>query len=260
MTTVNGSAPLASAEYAELVARVHAEVAATVPPGSAVLVISKGDAALVELPGLAAAHFPQDPSGGYAGHHPHDSAAAIAHLEELRLKRAGYLVIPATARWWLDFYASFAEHLATHGTLLADVPDTCLIYDLGSRIGDALGADENTGPRVSLDQIREYLENLISTESSVVVLETGGNIAASLAPVRAAGLAPSTLRAADGSLAGLRDLARDGAEYLVVPRAADQWLERHADVAASIESSCRKIADQRHVCRVFELKGLWGEG
>ncbi len=60
-------------------------------------------------PACAAAHFPQDASGGYAGHHPHDSATAIAELEELRRRGAEYLVLPATARWWLDFYGGLAD-------------------------------------------------------------------------------------------------------------------------------------------------------
>jgi GT2 family glycosyltransferase len=97
--------------YRQLVERVRAAVTATVPPGAAVLVVSRGDRDLVELDGLDGLHFPQDAEGRYLGHHPRDSADAVSRLEALRAKGAEYLVVPATAYWWLDHYASFAEHL-----------------------------------------------------------------------------------------------------------------------------------------------------
>jgi hypothetical protein len=82
-----------------------------VPSGSTVLVISRGDRALVELEDRHAGHFPQDPGGGYLGHHPRDSEDAIERLEELRARGADYLVLPSTSYWWLDHYSGFAEHL-----------------------------------------------------------------------------------------------------------------------------------------------------
>ena len=103
---------LGTVEYAELVTRVHEAVRANLPPGASLLVLSKGDTALVEIPGFSAAHFPQDSSGAYAGHHPSDSTAAIAALEHLSRRGSQYLVIPTTALWWLDFYTEFAQHLA----------------------------------------------------------------------------------------------------------------------------------------------------
>ena len=96
---------LGEAEYADLVGRVQEAVVAHLPPGSSLLVVNKGDTALLEIPGMKALHFPQDSTGGYAGHHPLDSASATAELERLRRGGADYLVIPVTARWWLDFYA-----------------------------------------------------------------------------------------------------------------------------------------------------------
>ncbi len=270
---------LGEAQYAELVARVQASVAAFVPPGASVLVLSRGDAALTELPGLAAAHFPQDASGDYAGHHPADSADATARLQTLQRRGAEYLVIPATARWWLKFYVGFAEHLASHCELIADVPDACLIYGLGRRDApEALGDAALQPPRASIEQMRDYLENLISTDRRVAVLETDEQLAAALAPMHATALAGEELEREDGELRregersardgqepergserpllGLTRLARRGVDYLVVPRSADDWLRRHPDVTAGIEARCRKVADQRHLCRVFELRRL----
>src|SRR5438034_539208 len=77
----------------------------------AIIVVSKGDDELLKLGGCCAWHFPQCEDGVYAGFYPVDSAAAIAHLEELRAKGAGFLLFPATSLWWLDHYVAFRWHL-----------------------------------------------------------------------------------------------------------------------------------------------------
>ncbi len=156
---------------------------------------------------------------------------------------AEYLVIPATARWWLDFYEGFAAHLANHGELVADLPDACLIYGLGRLGDDAAGLPAVTKPTASVDQLRDYLENLISTESSVVVLEAGEGAVAALAPLRAVPLALDQVGAEgdEGLLRQLRHRAEAGADYLVVPRAADEWLDgpRRAQPPSSKQRAAR---------------------
>jgi len=249
---MSGNAHLSQSEYAELVSRVQASVAEHVPPGSSVLVVSKGDASLVELPGVTAAHFPQDSGGGYAGHHPHDSATATAQLEELRRRGAEYLVLPASSRWWLDFYREFATHLASHGELVADLPDSCLIYGLGPSTQPQAGSPVVDRPRATMQQVREFLESLVPEEAKLVVLEVEAGLAQALTPLKATALGVGHLAVGD-TLESLRRCARGGAEYLVVPRVADEWLQDHAGVVEEIEESCRKVADQRHLCRVYEL-------
>jgi len=242
---------LGPVEYAELSARLRAEIARSVPPGSSLLVISKGDPALLELPGLSAAHFPQDSAGGYAGHHPFDSATAIAEIEALRRGGAEYLVIPATARWWLDYYDDLARHLANHGTVVADQANCCLIYGLGQFGTDAVpAAAERSG--ASIEQVRDFLRRLIPADATVVVLEGVDGEAGALAPLETVRL-PAVAGVDEGAL--LRELRRhaSAADYLVVPRSSDEWLGAHAAVAASIEDDFRKVADQRHLCRVFAL-------
>jgi len=86
-------------------------VCSTVPPDATVLVVSRGDDALLEFDGRAAEHFPQAQGGGWAGHHPADSEEAIGHLETLRGNGATYLVVPPTYRWWLSFYEGLRDHL-----------------------------------------------------------------------------------------------------------------------------------------------------
>jgi hypothetical protein len=243
---------LGPTEYSELVGRIQAAVTQHVPPGSSVLVVSKGDAALVELPGIAAAHFPQDASGGYAGHHPHDSATAMAELEELRRRGAEYLVLPATARWWLDFYGGLATHLGTHGELVADIEDACLIFGLGRQSQAHDGSPVVTRPRASVEQLRDFLQRLVDEDMGLAVLEVEGGVAPALAPLRAKGLLVGELAAGE-TLRSLRRAVLAGAEYLVVPQDADEWLSGHREVAVEIEENCRTVADQVHLCRVFEL-------
>jgi GT2 family glycosyltransferase len=86
-------------------------VRATVPDDAEVLVVSRGDDALLELDGRVAHHFPQSEKGEWAGHHPADSAEAISQLERLRGGGARYLVVPPTYRWWLSYYDGLRQHL-----------------------------------------------------------------------------------------------------------------------------------------------------
>ncbi len=97
--------------YEREVELVREAVKAAVPAGARTLVISRGDERLLELNGRRAAHFPQAENGGWAGHHPADSAEAVAHLEALRENGAEYLVVPPTYSWWLSHYAGLDEHL-----------------------------------------------------------------------------------------------------------------------------------------------------
>jgi hypothetical protein len=102
--------------------------------------------------------------------------------------------------------------------------------------------------------VRDFLENLISADTRLAVVEAEGGVATALAPIDAAKLGVEELEV--DPLSGLRRAVGEGARYLVVPRSADEWLDEHATVAAVIERRCRKVADQRHLCRVFELDGL----
>src|SRR5262245_23992761 len=142
--------------YMELVDRVRARIRLHVPPGSIVLVAIKGGEALAQLEGYRAWHFPQNEFGVYAGHYPANSAAAVAHLRHLQRCGAQYLVLPWTARWWLDYYADFATHLNTaHAPLVSD-EGLCLIFELHAAAaseadGEALDADghaDDADPRV----------------------------------------------------------------------------------------------------------------
>jgi hypothetical protein len=116
--------------YRDLVDRIRAQVRATVPDRARVLVITRGDEALLRLGGRESGHFPQTPTGLYAGYYPSDGSEAAEHLDELRAAGAEYLVIPADARWWLEHYPELKTALDEHGKLLPGDPETALIYAL----------------------------------------------------------------------------------------------------------------------------------
>jgi glycosyltransferase involved in cell wall biosynthesis len=101
-----------------------------VPEHTTVLVVSRGDDALLRLDGRRLLHFPQVESGVWAGHHPSNSRSAIAQLEELREGGAEFLFFPCTSMWWLEHYDELARHLeASHETVLND-PDRGALFEL----------------------------------------------------------------------------------------------------------------------------------
>jgi hypothetical protein len=123
-------------QYRELVQQVRDCIRLHVPPGSVVLIASKGDEDFMNLVGYRAWHFPQADVGVYAGHHPASSADAIAHLKRLQVRGAQYLVLPWSSRWWLEHYGVLSTHLHTVHDLRISEPEVCLIFELnpaGSR-------------------------------------------------------------------------------------------------------------------------------
>jgi GT2 family glycosyltransferase len=119
-----------SESYAECADGVRRAVSDQVPRGAVVAVVSRGDDGLLRFDGATGWHFPQADDGTYAGHYPADSDDAVAQLERLRSRGAQYLVMPATAAWWLDHYAGFAEFLGRKCGVLFDDPKACRIYQL----------------------------------------------------------------------------------------------------------------------------------
>jgi len=125
-------------EYRSLVRRFADLVRSSVPEGSTVIVVSKGDEELLDIETRSAWHFPQRTDGTYAGYYPFDSASAISHLEELRRKGGEYLGLPASAMWWLEHYEEFRQHLEKRHRTISEDPDAGVIYALD-------GADDNGG-------------------------------------------------------------------------------------------------------------------
>ena len=122
----------ATEEYRQLVERVRDLVRSTLPKDATVLVVSKGDEALLDLDGRPCGHFPQLAGGVYAGHYPADSDEAIAQLDALSEQGARFLVVPQPSLWWLDHYDGLRRYLDGR-TVAGDGDASCAIFDLRSK-------------------------------------------------------------------------------------------------------------------------------
>lgn len=87
-----------------LVDRVRNRISKTVPPGSVITIVSKGDSALLILKQLTAPDFPSDADGAYVGFHPADNGEATRHLEQVGRRGVRFLVFPRTAFWSLNHH------------------------------------------------------------------------------------------------------------------------------------------------------------
>jgi len=68
--------------------------------------------------------------GAYESCDPRDSDEAISHLEAIRARGAEYLLLPATAFWWLDRYQRFREYLEARCPVIVQDENICFIFDL----------------------------------------------------------------------------------------------------------------------------------
>ena len=115
--------------YRRLISAVRTAAREFVPEGERILVVSKGDDALLIIADRETAHFPQGEGGVYAGHHPGDSNEAIRHLEYLREEGWDYLLLPEPSLWWLSHYIEFERHLVTCYECICE-NDACIIFRL----------------------------------------------------------------------------------------------------------------------------------
>jgi glycosyltransferase involved in cell wall biosynthesis len=118
--------------YRELVDGIRMIVERVTPPGSVVMVVSKGDSALTAFENRLGCHFPETSSGVYAGYHPSDSDAAIALLEEAIANGRQYLLFPGTALWWLEHYTGLRTYLESHYHRVWD-DVRCVVYDVRAK-------------------------------------------------------------------------------------------------------------------------------
>jgi hypothetical protein len=107
-------------ERADSTRELRSAIRRTTPAGAVVAVVSRGDAALLELAHRTGWHFPQAQGGEYAGFHPATSEDAIEQLDRARRRGAQFLAFPRTSLWWLEHYEDFARHLHAHHRLVAN--------------------------------------------------------------------------------------------------------------------------------------------
>lgn len=110
--------------------QLRAVVGSILPDDARLLVISKGDEALLKFDKRETRHFPCTEKGSNAGHHPADSDEAIARLREQIALGWEYLLVPAASAWWLEFYDSFTRHLYTSHHLVARQRHVAFIFEL----------------------------------------------------------------------------------------------------------------------------------
>jgi hypothetical protein len=253
---------LARREYQALLARIREIVRDTVPSDARLLAISRGDATLLDMDGRDVQHFPQNEYGVYAGYHPADSTAAITHLEALRGKGAEFLLIPATAFWWLKHYRQFRRHLDHRYRVVARQEDTCVVYSLREEDG---ARDGQQGYRALVAQIREVANALLPADATVAVISSGDEALLQLEGRRAwhfpqdkqgvyAGFYPADSQAAISHLEVLR--AR-GADYFLIPRTALWWLTYYSEFAEHLARRYELVTHQARVCRIYALTPLW---
>ena len=237
--------------------RIQGWVQDAVPAEEATVVVSRGDEALLQLGARSALHFPRLPDGRYAGHHPADSDDAIRQLEELRAQGAGYLVLPNTAFWWLDYYEGFARHLQeNYDTVVSN--DDCRIYRLleeGSAGADTALVGPSRIPvttRANGRILSQYLDTILPPGARTAVL----NSSTAPVPTGTEAWQPPQAAITDPQAAAdeLVGLARRGVEFLVIPSVAFDWVKRHPALARGLKEGPRLVIRQKHICEIYELK------
>jgi GT2 family glycosyltransferase len=119
--------------YEHMTRRIREIVAEKLPPEAVVVVVSRGDDALLQLEPRRALHFPPSEEGGWAGYHPATSEDAVLQLEAMRAAGGQFLLLPSSGLWWLEHYSSFGEHLEANYRVVVRDTDACFIYSLNGR-------------------------------------------------------------------------------------------------------------------------------
>lgn len=265
------------AEYADVRRRIHGLVGTLTDRGSTVAVVSKGDQELVRFDTSEGWHFPRTPDGKYAGHHPADAAEVIAHLEQLRQQGADHFLLPSTYFWWLEHYQGLAQHLQSRYRLVADCPDTCLIYDMrrpaaasarvpASRPVAAASTNGAGAPHPLVPAIRTVLDGLLPEREPVLVVSEGQDELLQLG--RRAQPFPRDLQDAhrssdsvgESEIAAQLAAARTrGLRYLVVPDTARHRVEPSGVLHDPLRKQARELAFREGVCTIYELDPTEGE-
>lgn len=239
-------------DYEQLVSRVRALIRQAVPVRAPALVVSNGDARLVELSEHRLGHFPQTATGLYAGHHPADGGSALADLLSLRASGARFLVIPAPYRWWLDHYGELAQWLHSDGAVVADVADTATVFGLvREQVRDRAGSGSRTAP-----QVTALIDALLPPEAGVAVVAVSpAEIAVQprrrwdIGLVDEAG-SPTVA----GALRAIGNAAREGASYVALALSDDPVQAPDARLRTALETQGRLVCAQRLV-ELYELAG-----
>jgi hypothetical protein len=244
----------AQLDYAEVRNLVRETVEGAVPPGATVAVISKGDDALVRFDGPHGWHFPRTATGEYAGHYPEDTAAVVAHLEDVRAGGAQYFAIPTTYEWWLDHYVGLAEYLETNHQLVAGSRESCLVYSLIGDFGAATASSDDEAPATRLQRFL----GILLPEDARFVLVTGGDadeasVGESETWSIATDVIASDTRRIDAELAAMEERLAGQVDYVVIPRSIAAHSGRSNRLIERARRRWRLLTEQEHMVTVFAL-------
>jgi hypothetical protein len=242
--------------------RMRERVVGTVPPRATVLVATRGQEHLLDALTRPAWHFPQNGAGAYVP--VTDSRALMVQLDELRARKADYLVIPKSSIVWLEGLPEFRRYLQLRYRAIAEEPerDGCIIYDLAEKDVFAPGGYFGHLDYLRLiRQIREVVSTIAPSESIVLVVSSGDDELLKLGGRQGwhfprneeggyAGYYPPDSQAA---IAHLEELRAKGAEYLVIPRTAFWWLDVYAEFGKHLESRYPILVRDNDACMIFAL-------
>jgi GT2 family glycosyltransferase len=210
--------------YRSVVHRIHEVTQTLLPDDATIVIVGKAESELLNLRGRNVWRFPQAPDGSYAGYYPACSTAAIVHLEAIRSKGAGFLLIPEISRWWLEHYVDFAQHVRRRYPCLLDEAGVGLYFSLRPQ---QAGIYEPAPRRASdvwqtIDDVLERVRGRGVAEPAILDCRTGLDLAANLPqqPVFSPASSETTLPYLDHSI------------DIVAVRAGDATAEREADRVA----------------------------
>jgi len=132
-------------------------VVKAVPAGHTVAIATRGDPELLNIPDRRIWHFPRNEQGEFAGYYPRSGSEAVNAVKELSATGAHYLVFPATAFWWLDYYVELRTYCQTECHLVAEEPEHCLIFALPTvpTVTDVLSSQKQTEPGFQTFSLRQ---------------------------------------------------------------------------------------------------------
>lgn len=233
--------------YRALVERIRALLAERVPEGARVLVATRGDESLLRVPGRDARHFPQSPTGLYAGHYPAGGDEAVRHLDTLRERGADYLALPSTARWWLDHYPELSQRLEDEGELVADEPDTCVLFALERRDARVPPAPEEIDAAGVVPQVEALVRSILPDDAPVALVGPGADAVDTGARLCWRIAAPGEGRPVDRVLGDLASACRSGARYALLLNPDDPARALDGRLGAELARSSRRLFSRRQV-------------
>ena len=248
-------------EYEEMKRHIREVVAATVPPGATVAVVSKGDDELLRLGEVEGAHFPRDERGEWAGYHPENGVAAVAELNGVRTLGAEFLLLPRSSFWWLEHYPELTRHLEVRCRTVARNADACAIFALGDRPASTEHSDAPLGRHNRIvPGARALVASTLPSQARVAVVSEGDDTLLQLGrrschfPQATSGAAIQ-LSKADGPsiVAQLEELRRRGTGFLLVPATALWWVEGCSELREHLRKEARVLALRERLCAIFEL-------